>query len=105
MPTKAILSRHWNPLKVRRSQPKYAKARDLNEPEIIKALEATGCIVEQLDNLVDLVTLYKGRVRFIEVKNPDGLNVESEEQIAFFKLWPGGFARTAEQAIRIVTDD
>ena len=89
---------------MRRSQPKYAKARDLNEPEIIKALQAIGCIVEQLDNLVDLVTLYKGRVRFIEVKNPDGLNVESEEQKAFFKLWPGGFARTAEQAIRIVTD-
>jgi len=101
MPTKAIFSRYWKPMK--RSQPKYAKARDLNEPEIIKALESIGCIVEQLDNLVDLATLYRGRVRFIEVKNPDGLNVESKEQIKFFELWPGGFARTAEQAIRIVT--
>ena len=88
---------------MRRSQPKYAKARDLNEPEIIKALEAIGCEVEQLDNLVDLVTLYRGRVRFIEVKNPDGLNVESEEQVKFFELWPGGFARNEEQAIEIVT--
>ena len=103
MPTKAILSRYWNPL--RRSQPKYAKARDLNEPEIIKALQAIGCVVEQLDKPVDLVTLYRGRIRFIEVKNPDGLNVESKEQIKFFELWPGGFARTAEQAIRIVTDE
>ncbi len=90
---------------MRRSQPKYAKARDLNEPQIIKALEAIGCEVEQLDKPVDLAVLYRGRVRFIEVKNPDGLNVESEEQKEFFKLWPGGFARTPEQAIRIITDD
>ena len=90
---------------MKRSQPKYAKARDLNEREIIKALEAIGCEVEQLDKPVDLVTLYRGRVRFIEVKNPDGLNVESEEQKDFFKKWPGGFARTEEQAIRIVTDE
>jgi len=90
---------------VKRSQPKYAKARDLNEPDIIKALQAIGCVVEQLDNLVDLATLYRGRVRFIEVKNPDGLNVESEEQIKFFELWPGGFARNEDEAIRIVTDE
>ena len=90
---------------MRRSQPKYAKARDLNEPEIIDALQAIGCVVEQLDKPVDLVTLYRGRVRFIEVKNPDGFNVESDEQIAFLKLWPGGFARNEDEAIRIVTDE
>ncbi len=90
---------------MRRSQPKYAKARDLNEPDIIKALQAIGCVVEQLDNLVDLVTLYRGRVRFIEVKNPDGFNVESDDQIEFFKLWPGGFARNPEEAKRIVTNE
>ena len=90
---------------VRRSQPKYAKRRDDNEQDIIKALQAIGCVVEQLDNLVDLATLYRGRVRFIEVKNPDGFNVESEEQKEFFRIWPGGFARNPEQAIRIVTDE
>lgn len=88
---------------MRRSQPKYAKARDANEPQIIKALEAIGCVVEQLDKPVDLVTLYRGRVRFIEVKNPDGFNVESEDQKAFFELWPGGFARNEDEAIKIVT--
>ena len=90
---------------MRRNQPKYAKARDLNEPQIIKALEAIGCEVEQLDKPVDLVVLCPDgiTVRFVEVKNPDGLNVESEEQIKFFQLWPGGFARTETEAVRIVT--
>jgi hypothetical protein len=92
---------------MKRSQPKYAKARDLNEPQIIKALEAIGCEVEQLDKPVDLVVLCSDRitVRFIEVKNPDGLNVESDDQIEFFKIWPGGFARTEDEALRIVTDE
>jgi len=89
---------------MRRSQPKYAKARDLNEPDIIEALEAIGCEVEQLDKPVDLACLYRGRVKFIEVKNPEGLNREEKTQIEFFKTWPGGFARTAEQAIRIVSE-
>lgn len=90
---------------MRRSQPKYAKRRDDNEGDIIKALEAIGCEVEQLDKPVDLAVLYRGQVKFIEVKNPEGFNREEKSQIKFFKKWPGGFARNPEQAIRIVTDE
>ena len=92
---------------MRRSQPKYAKARDLNEPEIIRALQASGCEVEQLDKPVDLAVLCPDKitVKFIEVKNPQGFNREEKTQIEFFETWPGGFARTAEEAIRIVTDE
>ena len=84
---------------------RYAKKRDDNEKEIITALESIGCTVERLDRPVDLAVLYKGRVRFIEVKNPKGLNREEEGQIKFLKTWPGDFARTIEDAIRIVTDE
>jgi len=89
---------------VRRSQPKYAKRRDDNEPQIIKALEAIGCEVEQLDKPVDLAVLYRGQVKFIEVKNPEGFNREEKGQIEFLETWPGGFARNEDEAIRIVTD-
>ena len=90
---------------MRRSQPKYAKARDLNEPDIIKELERIGCDVEQLDYPVDLVVKLASKIRFIEVKNPDGLNRKEKGQIEFLEKWPGGFARTKDEAIRIMTDD
>lgn len=83
---------------------RYAKRRDDNEPEIIKALEAIGCDVEQLDRPVDLVVKLASRIRFIEVKNPDGFNREEKGQVEFLEKWPGGFARSAEEAIRIMTD-
>ncbi len=82
---------------------RYAKKRDANEPDVIKALQAIGCTVQQLDRPVDLAVLFRGIVKFIEVKNPEGRNKEEESQIEFFKIWPGGFARTPEEAIELVT--
>ncbi len=47
---------------------RYAKRRDANEPDIIKALEALGCTVESMDK-VDLVVGYRGRNYLLEIKN------------------------------------
>ena len=95
---------------MRRSQPKYAKARDLNEPEIIKALEAIGCSVFKLDMPCDLLCGYRKRCYLLEVKNPDqpkSNRKKTDDQKKFFNTWNGqiDIVETAEQAIRIVTDD
>lgn len=48
---------------------KYAKRRDLNEPEIIAALRAAGCDVLQADD-VDLLVGRAGQNFLLEVKRP-----------------------------------
>lgn len=51
------------------SRNRYARRRDLNEPQIIEALEAAGCDVLQSDDF-DLVVGYRGGNFLIECKRP-----------------------------------
>jgi hypothetical protein len=51
------------------------KARDASEPNIVAALEAIGASVERIDSdkrkgVLDLVVGFRGRDRWLEVKNP-----------------------------------
>ena len=48
-----------------------AAKRDANEPEIIKALEAAGCRVWQLnqEGVPDLLVVRHGQITLLEVKN------------------------------------
>jgi Asp-tRNA(Asn)/Glu-tRNA(Gln) amidotransferase A subunit family amidase len=54
--------------------PKHARTaakRDLNEGEIIKALQDAGAEVTQLDKPVDLLVSHQRAWYLIEVKNPN----------------------------------
>ena len=95
---------------------RYAKARDANEPEIVKALEAAGAAVVRLEpstaGLPDLLVGYRGRNLLMECKKPlgprggDSHSPLSEDQVAFFQAWPGRayVVRSAEQALRALED-
>lgn len=66
---------------------RYAKRRDKNETQIIKALEALGCIVWQLDRPVDLLIGRKHYFALIEVKDGSltpSRRVLTPGQIKFF---------------------
>ena len=92
--------------------PKYAKARDANEPEIFDALNAIpGCKVERIDWPCDLVAGYKVRNIFLEVKVPGLENrnrkdkTHSDEiQKKWRKDWPGQImvVTTPEQAVHCI---
>lgn len=81
----------------------HAVARDANEPEIIKALRAIGCIVHPLNKPLDLLVGYRGINYLIEVKTDKGKLTEDQEK--FIPEWRGQLCvvRTPEQAISIVT--
>ena len=53
---------------------RYAKKRDLLEPEIVKALKAAGCKVWKLDRPFDLLVGLAGRFTVLEVKSKARLN-------------------------------
>jgi len=95
---------------MRRSQPKYAKARDANEPEIIKALEAIGCTVFPIDVPCDLLCGYRRRSYLLEVKDPSqpkSNRKKTKVQEKFHAEWKGqiDIVETAEDAIKIVTGE
>lgn len=84
---------------------RYAKKRDENEAEIISALEAIGCTVEQLDTPCDLLVGRGAKNILIEVKNPERHHKKTPAQIEFFKFWKGQvrIVETAAEAIDLVT--
>jgi hypothetical protein len=86
---------------------RYAKRRDANEPEIIKALESIGCVVERLDTPCDLLVSCRSRPAYnwlIEVKVPGGTLTKKQKD--FIRDWPGQIRvlETAEEAIELVTE-
>lgn len=82
----------------------FAKRRDANEPEIVKALRDVGATVIELDKF-DLLVGFQGRDYKIEVKNPDGLNKLTEIQIDIIENWRGSplhVVRSVEEAIAVL---
>lgn len=79
-----------------------AAARDLNELEIVQALERVGCKIVRLAE-VDLLVLRAGSVFLVEVKNPKGRNrlTPFQEELLSDK-WPLHVVRTPEEALRAV---
>jgi uncharacterized protein YbjT (DUF2867 family) len=52
---------------------RYAARRDKNEPQIIRALEAAGAAVQQLEPpLPDLLVSFADQLSLLEVKDLDG---------------------------------
>lgn len=74
--------------------------RDANEPLIIAAFEAAGCLVHRLDTPADLLVLHHGKVLLVEVKTKRG--TLTRDQRAFSEYWPLHVIRTPEEAIALV---
>ena len=80
---------------------RYARKTDANEREIVKALEAIGCTVWQIQEPVDLLVGTSGQNFLLEVKNPAGKNRKTSLQDQFFSDWKGKahIVRSVEEAI------
>lgn len=89
------------------SNRRFAKqhATDLNQPEIILALEEIGCVCYEMEQPVDLLIEYEGRWVVLEVKNPKGKNKLTKEQEIFFNRTkaPAYVVRNPLEAIAAVT--
>lgn len=88
-----------------------AAKRDDNEREIIKALEAVGCMVQQLsqgDGVPDLlVGVPSGRLIVLEVKDgakPKSSRKLTEKELAWharWNRWPVFVVETVEDAVKL----
>lgn len=82
----------------------YAKRRDLNEPEIVEALEKIGCKVKRLDLLCDLIVARRNVVTLLEVKNPERRgDVYEDQQKEDMLDFPIITVTTIEEALDAVT--
>jgi len=89
---------------------------DDNQPDIIKALKAAGIWAESIGKPVDLLlwspawcphcngALPHGKTELMEVKNPDGKDSFTADQVEFMARWPGKIhvPHYPEEAVRLV---
>lgn len=88
-----------------RWKPPQKAKRDANEPDIVKALEALGVLVERIDKPVDLLCKYRGRVYLAEVKGEGVKRRKSQvAQNEFIDLWEVPILRTVHDVIEIVAE-
>jgi Holliday junction resolvase len=79
---------------------RYAKKRDVSEPEIVSALTQCGFTVERLDTPVDLLAGFRGRTFLVECKS--GKKKLNDNQERFISGWRGSdvvVLRNAQEAI------
>ena len=89
-----------------RRMPKHAKSVDINETDIVKALEAIGCEVWRLGRPVDLLVGYQKTNYLIEVKAPGTKpRKDQQKQQKWIKNWRGQVrvVQSVDEAIRLVT--
>lgn len=90
------------------SKNRYNPRRDLNELEIVAALEQAGALVQRLSEtgLFDLLVGYNGVLRLLEVKNPNASNPRlRKQQETFIEKWQGYplfVVYTVEEALRAI---
>ena len=77
---------------------------DDNQREIVDALKRVGVSVEIIGKPVDLLICCRGETALLEVKNPDGGDRLTKDQVEFIARWPGKIhiARSVEEALRLV---
>lgn len=79
---------------------RYAKKRDISEPEIVTALIGCGFSVERIDTPCDLLVGFRGRTFLVECKS--GKRKLNENQKRFVDAWRGSdvvVLRDAQEAI------
>jgi hypothetical protein len=62
---------------------RHAAARDHNEPALVKLARSIGAVMWPLDEPVDWLCGWRGRWWPVEIKNPDGKNRMTKQQVLF----------------------
>jgi len=62
---------------------------DANQTAIVRELRAIGVSVWILGKPLDLLICHRGETSVMEVKNPEGKNRYTNDQIDFMAEWPG----------------
>lgn len=62
---------------------RHAARRDANEPELVTLARQIGALMWPLDEPVDWLCGWRGQWIPTEVKNPDGKNRATEQQVRF----------------------
>lgn len=77
---------------------------DDNQGLIVDALRKISVSVEIIGKPLDLLICHRGQTALMEVKNPDGKDALSREQVEFIARWPGKvhIVRSVDEAIRAV---
>lgn len=77
---------------------------DSNQAEIVDALRRCSVAVEIIGKPVDLLLCCRGETSLMEVKNPDGKDELTKDQVEFIARWPGKVhvVRSKEEALREV---
>ena len=81
-----------------------AARTDDNQDVIVKALRQIGVAVEVIKKPVDLLVHYRGETALMEVKNADGFDRFTKDQVEFIARWPGKIhvVRTVTEAIAVM---
>ena len=79
-----------------------AAKTDGNQAAIVQALRKVGVAVEIIGKPLDLLVCVRGRTALVEVKNPDGSDRFTSEQVQFLGSWPGEahIVRSVDDALR-----
>jgi hypothetical protein len=75
---------------------RYAKKRDIAEPEVVTTLKQCGFSVERIDTPVDLIVGFRRRTFLVEVKT--GKRKFNENQRGFVEAWRGSEIVTLRDA-------
>ena len=83
---------------------RHALKVDANQAEIVKALKACAISVEVIGKPVDLLICHKEETSLMEVKNPEGRDQLTKDQVEFIARWPGKIhiVRSVDEALRAV---
>ena len=84
----------------------WAKKVDANQKEIIDALRRIGCEVETISGckgMPDLLVSLGSRLYLLEIKNKEGENKVSDDQVKFHKRFPVSIVRTTQEALNVAT--
>lgn len=83
---------------------RYAKKRDKNEPEIIRAFQSVGCHVRQIDVPCDLIVCHPYIIHnlLIECKMPNGRTTDIQQDM--LDNWPSQYdiVYNGQQAIDLI---
>lgn len=82
---------------------RYANKRDTSEVDIVECLRKAGCAVYRLDKPCDLIVLYRGVVRLVEIKTGKRGKL-TEAQEAFRAIWPLLVIRDVDGALKALKD-
>ena len=80
---------------------------DDTQPEIVKALRKIGAAVEYIKKPLDLLVCFRGVTALMEVKNRDGKDELTKDQIEFIARWPGKIhiVYTPQEAVRALVGE